>query len=501
GSGAALLDFDADGDLDIYLVQSGKLGASSTHTDRLFRNQLHPRGTLAFVDVTDEAGLNSDGYGMGAAAADFDNDGDVDLYVTNFGPNRLLRNDGGTFTDITNQSGTGDDGWGTSAAFVDYDHDGLLDLFVANYSNYALERNKQCVTTNGTPEYCGPQVYPPAADVLYRNRGDGTFEDVSKSAGIRDAVGPGLGVICADFDSDGDTDIYVANDQTANQLWLNQGDGTFAEGGLMSGSAFNSFGQPEASMGVTAGDFDADGDPDLFMTHLNGQTNTLYQNDGKGNFIDATARLGLANLSLPFTGFGSAWFDVDNDGRLDLYIANGAVEATYGRGKANPYAQRNQLFVQQADGKFGVPADEPSLDLVAVSRGAAFGDLDNDGDIDILVTNNDAPVHLLLNNTVGDNHWLNLQLIGTRANRNGLGARVVIKRAGLPDLWRRAHTDGSFLNSNDPRVHFGLADATHIDSIVVYWPGGDAEQWRNVEVDQFVALTEGAGEPLLRSAE
>lgn len=496
GSGAALFDYDNDGDLDVYLVQSGTTDPENKFGDQLFRNDLAPDGTLTFVDVTAAVGLDSNGYGMGVAAADYDNDGDVDLYITNFGADRLYRNDKGHFTDVTAQSGTGNSKWGTSAAFLDYDNDGLVDLYITNYVNYTLERNKECFSASGARDYCGPQAYSPSPDTLYRNLGNGTFADVSLPAGIQQAFGPGLGVIGADFDKDGDTDIYVANDQAANQLWINDNDGTFTELALMSGTAFNADGQPEASMGVTAGDFDADGDEDLFMTHLNGQTNTLYLNDGSGNFSDATARFGLASLSLPFTGFGSEWFDVNNDGLLDLYIANGAVEGTHGRGNADPYAQRNQLFVQQANGQFQEITDDPSLQLRGGSRGAAFGDIDNDGDVDILVTNNNGPVHLLLNNAATNNNWINLRLTGVSANRDGLGASVLLQRAGHPDLWRRAHTDGSYLNANDPRVHFGLAESSSVGSITVYWPGGGAEQWHNVAANQFLNLKQGAGEPL-----
>lgn len=496
GSGAALIDIDNDGDLDVYVVQSGNLTPDNPHSDRLFRNELIPSGTLTFVDVTAETGVENKGYGMGVAAADYDNDGDSDLYVTQYGANRLYRNDGGVFTDVTSQSGTGDTGWGTSASFLDYDNDGYVDLYIANYVNFTIERNKECFSARGPRDYCGPQVYSPSPDTLYRNLGDGTFADVSLSSGIRAAFGPGLGVVGADFNKDGFTDLYVANDQAANQLWLNQGDGTFTEGALMSGSAFNADGHPEASMGVTAGDFDADGDEDLFMTHLNGQSNTLYVNDGRGNFLDSTARFGLASRSLPYTGFGSAWFDLNNDGQLDLYIANGAVEVGSGVGSIDPYAQRNQLFLQQADGRFQELTDEPSLQLLGGSRGAAFGDIDNDGDVDILVTNNNGPAHLFINKAAADNNWLSVGLTGTAANRNGLGALIVVHRTGKPDLWRRAHTDGSYLNANDPRVHFGLAKSGHVDRVTVHWPGGDAEQWSDIEANQIVNLAQGTGAPL-----
>ena len=512
GPGLALLDYDNDGDLDIYLLQGAMLDSGRSPAgalfppparhwpgDRLFRNDLDATGALKFTDVTEQAGLGSTGYGQGVAVGDYDNDGDPDLYVTNFGPNVLYRNNAdGTFSDVTAGAGVDDPNWSTSTAFTDYDRDGDLDLFVANYVQFTVKANKRCAGADGKPDYCGPQAYDAVRDRLFRNDGDGRFADVTTAAGLDVAFGPGLGVTCADFNGDGWQDIYVANDGAENQLWLNQGNGRFENIALMAGVAINAYGKPEASMGVTAGDFDNDGDEDLFMTHLDRETNTLYLNDGMGNFLDATDRYGLGRSSLPYTGFGSEWFDMDNDGNLDLFIANGAVkiEETL-RGQPFPYQEINQLIRNDGAGAFIdiTSTAGPAMALQEVSRGAAFGDIDNDGDIDIAVANNSGPVRLLLNGAAAHNHWLTVRLQGGRSNRDGMGARVAVLREGKQALWRRAHTDGSYLSANDPRVHFGLGRETGLDSVLVRWPGGNSEIWRGIGANQFVTLVEGSGEP------
>jgi hypothetical protein len=512
GPGVALLDYDNDGDLDIYLLQGSLLDPDKSADaalfpppadhwpgDRLFRNELDRDGQPGFTDVTAQANLGHTGYGQGAATGDFDNDGDVDLYVTNYGPNVLYRNNGdGSFTDVTRQAGVDDARWSTSAAFTDYDLDGDLDLFVANYVQFSVTGNKRCAGSDGQADYCGPEAYAAVPDRLFRNEGNGTFSDVSTAAGLGVAFGPGLGVTCADFDGDGRQDIYVANDGAENQLWMNRGGGRFEDTALMSGTAINAYGKAEASMGVTAGDFDNDGDEDLFMTHLDRETNTLYLNDGSANFLDATDRYRLGRVSLPYTGFGSEWFDYDNDGDLDLFVANGAVRIEEDqRGDPFPYKEKNHLIRNDgADGFTDISsAAGPALALREVSRGAAFGDIDNDGDIDIVVANNNGPVRLLRNESAGTNHWLAIQLQGTRANRDGLGARVAVLRQGRAPLWRRVHTDGSYLGANDPRVHFGLGSDTEVEGVVVAWPGGTSEVWRDLEVDTLQVLREDSGEP------
>ncbi len=329
GSGAALFDYDGDGDLDAYLVQGVMLGpgksladavfpppAGEALVDRLFRNDTGAEGADAaprFVDVTASSGLAADGYGMGVAAGDYDGDGQVDLYVTNFGANQLWRNTGdGRFEDVTASAGVGDERWSVSAAWVDYDRDGDLDLYVGNYVRYTFDNAKPCRSSTSARDYCSPLVYKPDVDTLYRNEGDGRFTDVSAAAGVRKKFGGALGVVVGDFDADGWPDIYVANDGVANQLWMNQGDGTFRDEAMLAGVGVNMDGSPEASMGVDAADFDGDGDEDLFMTHLARETNTLYINDGEGWFEDRTLAMGLANPSFQYTGFGTAWFDYDN---------------------------------------------------------------------------------------------------------------------------------------------------------------------------------------------
>ena len=364
GPGAALIDYDGDGDLDIYLTQGTMLDpdvadedstfprtSAQAKGDRLFRNDLQTDGVPKFIDVSSAAGVDRVAYGMGVATGDIDNDGDTDLYVTGFESNVLYRNNGnGTFSDITSASRSDDTRWSTSASFIDYDKDGDLDLYVANYVNFSLAAHRSCLKATGEPDYCTPESYQPLSDRLFRNDGHGVFDDVSESSGINKAAGAGLGVTAADVNGDGWPDLYVANDMTANLLWLNQHDGTFAETGLAGGAAYNQDGRVEASMGVTAGDFDGDGDDDLFMTHLNKQTNTLFVNDGRGQFADRTDRYGLGLPSVAATGFGTAWFDVDNDGSLDLFSANGAVMIEQSHAGTNPfpYAQRNQLFIHGA---------------------------------------------------------------------------------------------------------------------------------------------------------
>jgi predicted nucleotidyltransferase len=491
GSGAALFDYDGDGDLDVFLPQGE--GRS-----RLFRNDLDAGAsrTLRFTDVTDRAGITLKSYGMGAAVGDYDNDGDLDVFVTSFGPDTLYRNNGdGTFSDVTAAAGVSDPLWSTSAAFLDYDRDGDLDLFVANYLDFALADNKICHDPVGTRDYCSPRAFRPVPDRLYRNDGGGRFVNVTERAGIARADGNGLGVSVGDYNGDDWLDLYVANDATPNQLWINRHDGTFADEGVLSGAALNVAGNPEGSMGIASGDFDADGDEDLFVTNIIGETFVLYVNDGKGNFDDARVRAGLARPTAAFTGFGTDWFDYDNDGWLDLFIANGAVNIIESeRGQPAPYRMRNQLF-RNINGRFEETsaAAGPALARAEISRGAAFGDVDNDGDVDVLVTTNNGPVRLLLNGSAARNHWLQIRLRRDSGERFGMGARVGIERAGKPTLWRRVKTDGSYLSASDIRVHVGLGASTRVDAVVVEWPDGVRERWKDVAADRMVTLQRGSG--------
>ena len=510
GSGLALFDYDGDGDLDVYLVQGQMLGDKPASeatiaprypvplTDRLYRNDLQG-GEVRFTDVTEGSGLRSQGYGMGVAAADYDNDGDVDIYVTNYGSNQLWQNRGdGTFADVTGTAGVDDPRWSVSAAWVDYDRDGWLDLYVGNYAKHTIEGDRRvCRMAKLERDYCGPLKGSNDPDSLFRNRGDGSFEDVSVSSGITKAHGAALGVIAADFDGDRWPDIYVANDGVANQIWMNKKDGSFVDESLLAGVAVNRDGMAEASMGVDAADFDGDGDEDLFMTHLRQETNTLYINDGQGWFEDRTVSMGLANPSFPYTGFGTAWFDYDNDGWLDLMAVNGAVRKLQHLVEADdpyPLHQPNQLFHNLGDGRYREVTGEAgtAFDVSLVSRGAAFGDLDQDGDTDVIIANNAGPARVLLNRVGSKSAWLGLRLVTTDGRRDAYGARVVVD--GDRPRWGRSRADGSYASSNDPRVLFGLGPKTvRTVSVDVIWPDGTEERWSGLATGRYHTLRQGAG--------
>lgn len=510
GGGAAFLDYDNDGDLDIYLVQGSALDLQAKLLfppptdripgDRLFRNELIPTGKLTFTDQTRAAGISHAGAGMGVATGDYDNDGYFDLYVTSFGHNVLYHNNrDGTFTDVTAVAGVDDTRWSTSAAFFDYDRDGKLDLFVANYLDFSVKGNKRCYAATGEPDYCTPKAYRPVPSSLFHNLGGGKFAAVTASSNIGSSYGPGLGVVCADFNGDGWLDVYIANDTAANLLWLNNGNGTFREAGLESGLAYAADGIARAGMGVAAADFDNDGRDDILVTNLVREGATLFRNTGSGQFEDGTVQSGIAELTSPFTGFGAGWLDYDNDGLLDLFITNGAVTIVEAlRGQPYPYQQQNRLLRNAGPGKFrnATIGAGPALQSQGVGRGTAFGDIDNDGDIDILVTNNNGPARLLRNDTGSHQHWLMLRLAAPGPNRFGIGARVALIRQGKPTLWRRVHTDSSYLSANDPRVHFGLGPNLSEGSVAVEWPDGFKETWTNLEPDRIVLLRRGSGTAL-----
>lgn len=469
GAGVGVLDFDGDGLLDIWLVQGGTVpedasehaAAPDAPIDRLFRN-VSADGQLRFLDITDASGVRANGYGMGIATGDVDGDGDTDVFLANYGPNQLFENVGdGRFREVSDPA-LRDAEWSVSASFADIDGDGRLDLYVANYLNFTLRAHKDCPDLSGRPSYCAPTAYPAVSDRLYQNLGKARFGDISRSAGIADRRAPALGVAAHDFDGDGRTDFYVANDGAANHLWLGQGEGTFRDGAELAFAAFNANGAPEAGMGVDAEDYDGDCDPDLFITHLATETNTLYVNHG-GWFSDSTAGAGLAASSGPYTGFGTGWIDADNDGDLDLFSANGAVfpvERQRLAGDPYPLRQRNQLWVNDGAGIYRELKGAGALDTEEVSRGAAFADLDNDGDTDIVVSNNSGPPRLYRNDAP-TTPWIGLELPqGTTATLEGEPCPV-----------RRASTDGSYASANDPRLLFRLTrDEPH--RVHLRWPDG-----------------------------
>jgi hypothetical protein len=539
-AGVGLLDYDNDSDLDVYLVQGQMLGEGKTLSQalfppadpsalrgRLYRNDLEVRAdgsrTLRFSDVTDASGVDARGYGMGVATGDIDNDGCIDLYLTNFGRNQLFRNGcDGTFEDVSQPSGTDGSGWGVSASFLDYDRDGWLDLYVGNYVQYDLKTDKRCTNLTGKRDYCTPAVYQPQPDRLYRNDRDGTFTDVTATA-LVEPFGPALGVVSADFNDDGWMDIYVANDTAENLLWMNQRDGTFKNTALLSGAAVSVNGKPEASMGVDAGDFDNDGDEDLFTTVLPAEGINLFVNDGTGLFEDMSAPSQLGPSSLGYSGWGTAWVDFDNDGWLDVLAVNGAIQAIEGRGNDPfPYAERKLLFRNRGDGRFvDVTGDAgAAFKGLDVGRGAAFGDIDNDGDVDVLIGNLNGPVRLLVNNIGARNHSVCLRLVGEggpapaapaprpgsavnsvnsfrparsagATGRDMLGTRVEVIRKGRPTVWRRVRTDGSYASANDPRVLVGLGDSTDTPTIRVRWPDGRVQEWPRVPIDRCTTLQRG----------
>jgi len=515
GSGAALIDYDNDGDLDVFLVQGspadpqGKalvpVPAGWKPGNRLFRNNLNPSGKLTFTDVTESSGLGHADQGMGVAAGDYDNDGYTDLYVTNYGHNILYHNNGnGTFTDVTEVAGVASSGWSTSAAFLDYDRDGLLDLAVVHYVEFL---GGPCFLPQGQKDYCGPKPFKRTVTQLFHNLGNGRFKDVTAETGLNAKRGPGLGILTGDFGTDGYPGFMVANDGAANHLWISSprtpqskpNDRVFHEEGLTHGLAYASDGQPRAGMGIAAGDIYGEGGEAVIVTNLPTESFTVFQRQPNGEFTDATEQSGISHISLPYSGFGVGLFDMENRGLLDFFSANGAVAAmATEQGEKYPYRQRNLLLRNRGRGKGfeDITASAgPALQPVEVGRAAVFGDVNNDGGMDILVTTNNGPAHLLLNTVPDRGHWILAHLEGVGTNRSGYGSVVELVRKNGTSVRRWVRGDGSYLAANDPRVHFGLGKDTTVDRIQVHWLAGECEQWPQTGVDRIVNLREGTGQP------
>jgi hypothetical protein len=508
GSGCALFDYDGDGRLDVYLVQNA--GPDSGVTNRLF----HQEKDGTFRDVSKGSGLDVAGYGMGVAIGDVNNDGRPDVFLTEYGRCRLFLNNGdGTFTDVTKDAGLDNPRWCTSAAFVDYDRDGWLDLVVVNYLDYGPDR--PCTDLGGRREFCPPTAFAGTVSHLFHNLGRGPggkgirFEDVTHKAGLEKRPGPGLGVVCADFDGDGWPDILIANDRKANHLWINQHDGTFKDGAeeaLRRGLAYNADGQPQANMGIALGDVDGDGLFDVFITHLTEETHTLWKQGPRGMFQDRSAALGVTATRYRGTGFGTVMADFDHDGAPDLAVANGRVlhsrsindVSAADAARLGPfwveYAERNQLLANDGKGHFrDVSADSPAFcGPSGVFRGLACGDIDGDGAIDLLLTEVSGRVRLFRNVAPKRGHWLMVRALDPRLHRDAYGAEVTVVAAGR--RWKQwVNPASSFLCSNDPRAHFGLGSAECVEAIEVLWPDGLKETFPGGPVDKAVVLCRGEG--------
>lgn len=487
--GAGLLDFDGDGLLDVYLIQAGSLDDPvQPPGNRLYRN----RGDWTFEDVTSSAGVGDTRYGMGCAAGDYDADGDVDLYVTNVGSSILYRNDGnGRFTDVTARAGVDNPSWGASAAFLDEDLDGLLDLFVVNYIDWSRETEITCLGPDGKRDYCAPKNYrAPTRSIFFRGEAGGRFSDRSAAVGIDKASGHGFGIVLGDFDGEGGLDVFVANDGVPNQLWLHR-QGGWADRAMLSGVAVDQRGWAEAGMGIAAGDVDEDGDLDLFMTTLSNETSTLFVNRS-GQFTETTDSAGIEAPGADMTGWGTALVDLDDDGILDVYIANGRVKkGSWLHDPQDPYAEPSQVFRGLGGGRFEeiLPRGGTAAPLIASSRAAAFGDLDNDGDVDVLVANRDARPYLLRNDAGGRGDSVLLRVL----DRNGVdavGARLRVAVEGRI-LHRIVQVAYSYCATNDPRVHVGLGTAARIDSIDVRWPDGGEERFGPFEAGGIFVVRRG----------
>ena len=489
GSGVVLFDFENDGDLDLYLINGSDLPGQTSPTaptNRLYRNDGD-----TFTDVTTQAAVGDTGYGLGGCVGDYNNDGFTDLYVTNYGPNVLYRNNGdGTFTDVSESTGTAGNQFSSGCAFVDVDADGYLDLYVVNYVQFDPKTNPEC-TRQGIRTYCTPETLPGAADILYRNNGDSTFTDITAEAGISGGNGKGLGVVCGDVDNDGDVDIFVANDTTPNFLYLNASNAAIkmTEDALFAGVALSEEGRAYSGMGANLGDFDNDGYLDIVITNFQDQTNSLYHNGQSGFFNEVSFAKGIGEKSLRYLAWGVDFVDFNNDGWLDLFVANGHLDDNIAEiDPIGTYAQPNQLFLSNGGVSFEAAADA-AIAVQKVSRGTAFGDIDNDGDMDIVVSNlKDTPT-VLRNDGGNASQWLQVKLIGTHCNRDAIGARVVLVSGDVTQT-REVKSGSGYLSQNDLRLHFGLGNATRVDTLTVRWLCGKVQTLQNIETNRVLVISE-----------
>ncbi len=502
GGGVALLDYDNDGRLDIFFTNGAKIddpmpdGKMPDKSDRKFWNRLyHQNADGTFTDVTEKAGLTGmpqNYYGMGVAVGDYDNDGFEDIYVTGYGGNTLYHNNGnGTFTDVTKSAGVAGGGWSASAGFFDYDNDGKLDLFVTRYIDWTFKTNRYCGERRpGYRSYCHPDNYDGVTNILYHNNGDGTFTDVSAKAGIANPSGKGLGVSFADYDDDGFTDIFVANDSVQCFLYHNNGNGTFTEMGLLAGVGYNEDGKTFAGMGTDFSDFDNDGHPDIVVTDLSNERYMLFRNNGDGSFRDMTSKSGIGAATLTFSGWSTHFFDYDNDGWKDLFVAQAHVMDTIEKTSANLRYLQPPLLLRNESGRFVRVMPGEAFKADWAGRGAAFGDLDNDGDIDVVVSNVGQKAYVLRNDGGNRNHWIGIETVGKKSNRDGIGSRVKIVSASGLTQYFTINTAVGYLSASDKRLIAGLGDDSTAKLIEILWPSGIVQKFENVKAGQMLKAIE-----------
>ena len=492
-AGLALFDYNGDGRIDVYFLNGAPLPGARADvppTNALWRNE----GNWRFTDVTREAGVGDTGFGLGVTVGDYDNDGDGDLYLNNFGPNVLYRNNGdGTFTDVTGEAGVANGNLvGAGTCFLDVDADGDLDLYVANYLEFDFDMDVDR-TVDGMASYPSPRDYVPVPDTLYLNHGDGTFADVSLERGVGTCAGTGMGMVAADYDNDGDTDVFVLNDVAENFFFVNDGTGHFEESAMVVGAAYNVFGDENASMGVDCGDYDNDGLLDFIMTSYQAQSPVLYRNMGDGLLEDVTSLAGAGAGTYPYVNWGTGLVDFDNDGDRDVFIANGHTEDNIDRrDRSTAYRVRNVLLMNTGDGKFVDVSDRAGDGLLPVhaSRGAAFDDLDNDGDVDAVILNSREKPTILRNDSPHQNHWIQIRLRGVRSNRDGVGARVTVTAGDLVQI-DEVHSGRGYQSHWGTRLHFGLGGRDRVDRIEIRWLGGGVDVLENVPADRLLVLEEG----------